>query len=78
MSNSGLSQRDAYRLMFREFPDVVNIEQMCQMLGGISKKTGYKILREKSLEHFKIGRAYKIPKISVIAYLKVTEKSLAQ
>lgn len=77
MSGSGLSQRDAYRLVFREFPDVVNIEQMCKMLGGISKKLGYRILRENKIAHFKIGRAYKIPKASVIAYLKVTEESRA-
>lgn len=34
-----LSAKDSYRLMFKEFPDVVTAAQMCKML-GISKKTG--------------------------------------
>ena len=72
MNGVGLSKRDAYRLVFRDYPDVVTIEQMCQMLGGIGKKTGYRLLREKKIEAFKIGKSYKIPKIQIISYLKVT------
>ena len=53
------------------YPDVVSIEQMCQMLGGIGKKTGYRLLKEKKIEAFKIGKSYKIPKIQIISYLKV-------
>ena len=29
----------AYKLLFTEYPDVVNVEQMCEMLGGICDKT---------------------------------------
>ena len=36
---------DAYKVMFTNFPDVVSIDQMCQMLGGISKKTGLRHLK---------------------------------
>ena len=71
MNTATLSRRDAYRFMFREYPDVVNIDQMCHMLGGIGKKTGYRLLREKKIEAFKIGKSYKIPKIQIISYLKV-------
>ena len=28
--------------MFREYPDVVNIEQLCEMLGGVSVKAAYR------------------------------------
>lgn len=35
----------AYKLLFTEYPDVVNVEQMCEMLGGICDKTAYKLLR---------------------------------
>ncbi|MBW4084986.1 helix-turn-helix domain-containing protein [Paenibacillus sp. S150] len=42
---------------------------MCDMPGGISTKTAYKLLQNNSIDHFKIGRAYKIPKMSVISYL---------
>jgi hypothetical protein len=40
-----ISKRDAYRVMFTDYPDVVGIKQLCEMLGGISTKTCYKILR---------------------------------
>ncbi|MNO23124.1 Helix-turn-helix domain protein [compost metagenome] len=55
--------------MFEQYPDVVNIPQLCEMLGGISSKSAYKLLQANRIPHFKIGRAYKIPKIQVIAYL---------
>ena len=40
-----MKAQDAYKVMFREYPDVVTVEQMCEMLGGISTKTGYRLLR---------------------------------
>lgn len=65
-----LSQKETYDLLFQNFPDVVNVVQMCEMLGGISTKTAYKLLRVNKIEHFKIGRAYKIPKINILLYLQ--------
>ena len=38
-----ISMKDAYRVMFKEFPDVVDVDQMSRML-GISTKTGYRLL----------------------------------
>lgn len=70
-----INRNNAYCLLFKEYPDVVNIKQMCKMLGGISIKTGYRILKENKINHFKIGRAYKIPKISILIYLKVIQES---
>ena len=55
---------------FNEYPDVLDIEQMCVLL-GISTKTGYRLLREGRIEHMKIGRAYRVPKIHIMAYLKL-------
>ncbi len=37
-----MTHRDAYRVMLREYPDVLNIEQMCEIL-KISTKTGYEL-----------------------------------
>jgi excisionase family DNA binding protein len=65
-----LSKKDAYGVMFKEYPDVVTAEQMSEML-GISDKTAYRLLRENLIEHFKVGRTYKIPKIHILAYLNV-------
>lgn len=48
MNENTLSSKDAYRLLLKEYPDVMNIEQMCEVLGG-STKTGYKLLKDKKL-----------------------------
>ena len=66
-----LSNKDAYRLMLKEYPDVLNIEQMCEVL-GISKKTGYKLLQSNTITCMKVGRTYRIPKIHLIAYLRAS------
>ena len=39
---STISQRDAYKIMLKDYPDVMSIEQMCEIL-SISTKTGYRI-----------------------------------
>ena len=55
--------------MLKEYPDVLKIEQMCDALGGISTKTGYKLLRENRIESVKVGREYRITKSNVIDFL---------
>lgn len=57
--------------MFPNYPDVVNVEQLCEMLGGISLKTGYCLLKSGAIKSFVIARRYRIPKINVIEYLEV-------
>ena len=56
-----LSQKDAYTMIFKEYPDVVSVTQMSKML-GISEKSAYRLLKKNCIEHFKVGRTYKIPK----------------
>ncbi len=65
-----------YGVMFTQYPDVVNISQLCEMLGGISKKTAYRLIREGKIGAFLIGRAYRIPKANVIDFLYVPGKSV--
>ena len=50
-----ISQKDAYAMIFKEYPDVVNVNQMSQML-GISEKSAYRLLKKNCIEHFKVGR----------------------
>lgn len=54
---------DTYR-----YPDVMSIEQMCEIL-SISTKTGYRILREGKICCLKVGRAYRIPKAHLFTFL---------
>lgn len=65
-----LSSQEAYRVFFPHYRDVVGINEMCEMLGGISKKAGYKLLRSGEVGSFRLGKEYKIPKMNVIAYLQ--------
>ena len=55
--------------MFENYPDVVEVEDLRKMLGGISKRLAYKLLAEQEIRSVRVGRAYKIPKICVIEYL---------
>ena len=57
-----------YKTMFADFPDVVTVGEMANML-KVSTKTAYKVLKENKIKHISIGRAYKIPKVRVIEFL---------
>lgn len=70
----GLSQRDAYRVMLREYPDVLNIDELCRIL-EISKKTAYNLLKQDKIACIKVGRAYRIPKSHLLTYLGVGSRS---
>ncbi len=58
--------------MFKEYPDVVTVEQLQKMI-GVGKNTAYKLLKDNSIRYIKIGSSYKIPKICVISYLMQVE-----
>ena len=51
----------AYKLLFTEYPDVVNVEQMCEMLGGICDKTAYRLLKSGEIKSFIVGRHCRPP-----------------
>lgn len=64
-----------YKSMFKNYPDVVNVKELQLMLGGISKKSTYDLLKNNLINSTKIGREYKIAKIDVILYLTEKENS---
>lgn len=47
--------------MFDKYPEVVEVDDLRKMLGGISRKLAYKLLAEKEIQSVKVGRTYKIP-----------------
>ena len=55
--------------MFTEYPDIVEVDDLRKMLGGISKKLAYRLLAEQEIHSVRVGRTYKIPKLCVIEYL---------
>ncbi len=74
--NNTLSGKDAYSIMLKEYPDVLDINQMCEIL-GVSTKTGYKILKAGKINSLKIGRTYRIPKVHIISFLRMIEEQPA-
>ena len=61
------------REILRKYPDVVDVPQLCEMLGGsrpVSKKTAYRMLNAGKIKAFRIGRSYRIPKVNVIRFLQ--------
>ena len=69
-----MKAQEAYKMMFRDYPDVVTVEQMCEMLGGISIKTGYRLLKNGTIKSVVVGRRYRIPKLYIFEYLELVEK----
>ena len=46
----------------------MSVRQMQEAL-QIGRTTAYKLLEENQVQHFRIGRSYKIPKTALIAYV---------
>lgn len=67
-----LTIQEAYSMMLRDYPDLMDINQMSKAL-GVSTKTGYKLLRDGKITAIKIGRTYRIPKLHLLTYLKVMD-----
>ena len=72
-----MESQTAYKLLFADYPDVVNVEQMREMLGGICDKTAYRLLRSGEIRSFIVGRSYRIPKLNILEYLELIDKSNA-
>ena len=60
--------KENYDLMFTEYPDLVDVVQLKEML-GIGITLAYRLVKNKTIPALKVGREYKIPKRNVIAYL---------
>lgn len=54
--------------MFEDYPDLVSIDELCEML-FIGRNVAYELLRRKKIKAFRIGHLWKIPKGSVEAYI---------
>jgi excisionase family DNA binding protein len=54
--------------LFRQYPDVVMVEQLCRML-HIGKNTAYTLIKSNRIRHVRIGKLIKIPKRSVVDFV---------
>ena len=70
-----ISTQGIYRIVFKEYPDILDVKQVSVLL-GVSTKTVYRLLRSGSLSSLKIGREFRVPKVNVLKYVKVFGSSL--
>lgn len=67
-----MNEREKYRRKYASYPEVVNLLQFREMLGGIADSTARKLMRENRVKHYYIRTTYLIPKEWVIDYLLST------
>ena len=67
-SNSVITRSD-YERHFKDYPDVVDLIQFREMLGGISDCVARRLVQEHAVENFVIDSTYYIPKVRVIDYV---------
>lgn len=71
-----MSTQDIYRIVFKDYPDVMDVKQVSKIL-GVSTKTVYKLIRSGSLSALKVGREFRVPKVVLMKYVKVFGSSPA-
>jgi len=72
-----ISTQEIYRIVFKEYPDILDVKQVSVLL-GVSTKTVYRLLRSGSLSSLKIGREFRVPKVNVMKYVKVFGSPLCE
>ena len=60
--------KELYNMMFPDFPDIVTVTQLQEML-GVSRHLAYDLINDGSIRGLKIGNAFIIPKVNVIEYV---------
>ena len=55
-------------MMFKDYPDIVGVKELQQML-GIKRTKTYELLKSGTIKSIKIGKDYKISKFNIIAYV---------
>lgn len=62
MIYSDLKDREAYRLLFPNYPDVLDVPQLCEIL-SIGVKTAYKLLRNGEIAHLRVWAGIQDPQV---------------
>ena len=60
---------ERYMMMFKDYPDVVSVDILQEML-GICRKNAYLLVKQNKIHSARVGRSYKIPKLCVVEYLR--------
>ena len=71
-----ISTKEIYRIVFKDYPDVLDVKQVGQLL-GICEKTVYKLIKTGELPTMKVGRQHRITKVNVMKYMRVFSGDIA-
>lgn len=67
-----LTIEQAYQMFFREYPDVLTVKQLGEIL-DICEKSALKLVTEKKIRSVQVGRLYRIPKLFLMSYLGMAD-----
>lgn len=67
--------KELYQMMFPDYPDIVTVKQLRDML-GVSRAIAYKLISDGEIQAVKIGTSLKIQKVSVINYVTEEKKEV--
>lgn len=65
-----LTAKELYNSILREYPDILNVQQVCEVL-NVSKKAVYRLLDNGSIRSLTVGREYRIPKLYLLHFLGI-------
>ncbi len=54
--------------MFKDYPDILTIEQVAKAL-GIGRKAAYALVNDKKLGAIRVGRSIKVPKPMLVEFV---------
>ena len=67
-----LTIEQAYQMFFREYPDVLTVKQLGEIL-DICEKSVLKLVTENKIRSIQVGRLYRIPKLFLMSYLGMAD-----
>lgn len=65
------------RMMLKDYPDVLNVTQVAEIL-DVGEKSVYKLIHQNILGSVKIGKTYRIPKTALIQFLDSAKYSVIE
>ena len=65
-----MNLKEAYQTILKDYPEIMSVEETSKAL-GVSTKTVYKMLKNGTIQNMKAGRAYRVPKVHLLSFLKI-------
>lgn len=55
--------------MFNQYDDLLTVDELCEIL-KIGKNAAYRLLKDRTIKGFRIGRIWKISRESIESYIR--------